>query len=97
MSSIYEYLIEGPGLFLVVKRWKDKAGKNHIKEYQLRFYKGRWDCECKAFLMNKNRAEDLCKHIKGIKENLKEKDLGILRTKSKFDDIEFEMKIIGNH
>ena len=57
MKFIYEYLIESPGLFIVIKRWKDKEGKPRVTEYYVSYKKGKWMCDpkCKGFWMNKNR------------------------------------------
>ena len=97
MIKAYEYLIDGPGQFIVLKRWVDKEGKQRLTEYLVSYKKGKWMCDpkCKGFWMNKNRDKKPCHHIKFIKSQLKEKNLGVLRQKSNFDWVK-ELKYVDS-
>jgi len=81
----YEYIITGKMKFQVLKRWVDKEGKPHLTEYNVFFNKKVWRCDpkCKGYTMSKKPK--ICKHIKFVISQLKDKDWGILRDKSKFD------------
>jgi len=82
MRVDYEYLFSGPGQFKVLKRWVDKQGKKHMMEYNVAYKKGEWMCDpkCTGFQVYKK-----CKHTLFLAEQMKLKDMGIIRKESKFD------------
>ena len=94
--KIYEYLIDSPGRFIVIKRWIDKTGRLHMTEHFVSLSKGRWLCDCKGFKFSKPKykngkpKEKGCNHIKFIKAELRKPDCGILRYRSEFDCFEWE-------
>ncbi len=84
-GAVYKYWIEdGPGHFVVEKRWVDKKNKPHMDEYLVSLKKGKWHCACKGYNFSKTEYKigtpktKSCHHIKFIKEELKKSDWGIL-------------------
>ena len=93
MASIYEYLMDGPGQFIAVKRYINKKGKKCLTEYYVSYKKNKWTCDpkCKGFWMSKKKK--YCKHIEGIIEELKKPNMGIIRQKSKFEEIMWKREL----
>lgn len=100
--ACYEYVMDAPRLFRVIKRWVENDKCRRIDYYVSYDLKAkRWACcpKCKGYTMapikdKKGNAieKKYCKHIKGIIEQLKEPNMGILRNAEYFDNKEFDWR-----